>query len=130
MHSFTVCVLCACCRCAPLVACVDQAITLSASGQQKLWPTLVSKLQEIVKEPVKFFSSAAFLWLWFVYSLTYAVANSASTISRAPTWRRPPRAAHSPAGPPPPPHARGSRTSAPRAPSARRPRARYTRLSS
>jgi len=69
--------------CAPLVACVDQAITLSASGDAKLWPTLGEKIAGIVKEPVKFFSSAAFIWLWFVYALTYAVANSAATIARA-----------------------------------------------
>ncbi len=69
--------------CAPLVACVDQAITLSASGQQELWPTLGAKIAEIFKAPVKFFTSAAFIWLWFVYCLTYAVANSAATISRA-----------------------------------------------
>ena len=69
--------------CAPLVACVDQAITLSASGDAKLWPTLGEKIVGIVKEPINFFSSAAFIWLWFVYALTYAVSNSAATISRA-----------------------------------------------
>ena len=52
--------------CAPLVACVDQAITLSASGEAKLWPTLGEKIVGIFKEPVKFFTSAAFIWLWFV----------------------------------------------------------------
>ena len=69
--------------CAPLVSCVDQAITLSASGQAQLWPTLGSKIADIGKAPVKFFKSAAFLWLWFNYAITYTAANCAFTISRA-----------------------------------------------
>ena len=69
--------------CAPVVACVDQAITLSASGQAELWPTLGAKLKEIGEKPVQFFKSPAFLWLWFNYALTYAAANCALTISRA-----------------------------------------------
>ena len=71
--------------CAPLVSCVDQAITLSASGQAQLWPTLGSKIADIGKALVKFFKSAAFLWLWFNYAITYTAANGAFTISRGPT---------------------------------------------
>ena len=69
--------------CAPIVSCVDQAITLSASGNGRLWPTLGSKVAEIFRRPVAFFTSAAFLWLWFVYAITYAAANTALTMSRA-----------------------------------------------
>jgi hypothetical protein len=69
--------------CAPLVACTDQAITLNANGGAKLWPTLIDKMKGVVRKPVAFFSSAAFVWLWFVYFMTYAVANATATLSRA-----------------------------------------------
>ena len=69
--------------CAPLVACTDQAITLSANGGAKLWPTLIENINGVAKKPVAFLSSAAFKWLWFVYFATYAVANMAATLSKA-----------------------------------------------
>ena len=42
-----------------------------------------SKLANIAKAPVKFFSSASFLWIWAVYALTYATANVVESIALA-----------------------------------------------
>ena len=69
--------------CAPLVSCVDQAITLSASGDAKLWPTIFEKIAGIARSPAKFFTSAVFWWLWSLFAVTYAVANVAATLARA-----------------------------------------------
>jgi hypothetical protein len=75
--------VCAGSICAPLVAVIDEAITLSAAGKKDLWAAMGSKLSSISKGPVKFFSSASFLWIWAVYSLTYATANVVESIALA-----------------------------------------------
>ena len=75
--------VCAGSICAPLVAVIDEAITLSAAGKKDLWAAIGSKLANIAKAPVKFFSSASFLWIWAVYSLTYATANVVESIALA-----------------------------------------------
>jgi len=75
--------MCAGSICAPLVAVIDEAITLSAAGKKDLWPAIGSKLSNIAKAPVTFITSSSFLWLWAVYSVTYAIANSVETIAMA-----------------------------------------------
>ena len=75
--------VCAGSICAPLVAVIDEAITLSAAGKKDLWAAMGSKLANIAKAPVKFFSSASFLWIWAVYALTYATANVVESIALA-----------------------------------------------
>ena len=75
--------VCAGCICAPLVAVIDEAITLSAAGKKELWPAIGSKLKSIAKAPIAFFSSPSFLWLWAVYAVTYLAANSVETIAKA-----------------------------------------------
>ena len=75
--------VCAGSICAPLVAVIDEGITLSAAGKKDLWAAIGSKLANIAKAPVKFFSSASFLWIWAVYSLTYATANVVESIALA-----------------------------------------------
>lgn len=69
--------------CAPLVAVIDEAITLSAAGKKELWPAIGGKLKSIAKAPARFFTSASFLWLWAVYAVTYATANAVDSIARA-----------------------------------------------
>jgi hypothetical protein len=67
--------------CAPLVVCIDQAVTLSASRKQDLWPVLSDKIRGMINAPIAFFKSAAFLWVWMVYFLTYGSANMARTVA-------------------------------------------------
>uniref|UniRef100_A0A7S2IXN7 Solute carrier family 40 protein n=1 Tax=Haptolina brevifila TaxID=156173 RepID=A0A7S2IXN7_9EUKA len=74
---------CAGCVCSPLVAVIDEAITLSAAGKKDLWPAIGSKLVSIAKAPASFFFSAPFLWLWAVYAVTYASANTVESIAKA-----------------------------------------------
>lgn len=69
--------------CAPLVAIIDEAITLSAAGKKELWSAIGGKLFRITKAPVRFLRSASFLWLWAVYAVTYATANAADSFARA-----------------------------------------------
>jgi len=66
---------------APLVAILDEAVTLSAAGKKNLWNAIGDKLVEVAKSPVSFFVSAPFIWMWAVYALTYASANAAETIA-------------------------------------------------
>ena len=68
---------------APLVTCVDRAMTLNAAGQQELWPAFIEELVDIPTKPVAFFTSAPFLWIWLAYGITYVVANVCSTVSHA-----------------------------------------------
>ena len=70
--------------CAPLVAVIDEAITVSAAGKKKMWPAIGDKLVSILKAPLSFLASAPFIWLWAVYALTYASANCTETVCRAP----------------------------------------------
>ena len=67
--------------CAPLVACTDQAITLNANGGAKLWPTLIDKMKGVVRKPVAFFSSAA-----FVYPETKASHSRSACVVTSRLW--------------------------------------------
>lgn len=69
--------------CAPLVAVIDEAITVSAAGKKKMWPAIGDKLVSILKAPLSFLASAPFLWLWAVYAVTYASANCTETVAKA-----------------------------------------------
>ena len=68
---------------APLVAVIDEAITLSAAGKKGLWKAIGDKLISILQGPISFMFSASFLWLWAVYAATYATANAVDTISKS-----------------------------------------------
>jgi hypothetical protein len=68
---------------APLVAVIDEAITLSAAGKKGLWKAIGDKLAAVARSPISFFGSVSFLWLWAVYALTYATANTVETIAKA-----------------------------------------------
>jgi hypothetical protein len=66
---------------APFVSAVDRAITLNAAGKKELWTALQENLQETAKAPVATVKSVPFLWLWFVYAVTYVAANTTDTLS-------------------------------------------------
>lgn len=68
---------------APLVAVIDEAITLSAAGKKGLWKAIGDKLSSIAGAPISFFGSVSFVWLWAVYAVTYATANGMETIAKA-----------------------------------------------
>jgi len=68
---------------APLVAVIDEAITLSAAGKKNMWKAIGDKLGSIAQAPFSFFGSASFLWLWAVYAVTYATANAVETVAKA-----------------------------------------------
>ena len=74
--------ICAGCICAPLVAVIDEAITLSAAGKKELWSAIGQKLVSIARAPISFLTSPSFLWLWAVYAVTYAAANTVDTICK------------------------------------------------
>ena len=56
---------------------------IGITSKKDLWAAMGSKLANIAKAPVKFFSSASFLWIWAVYALTYATANVVESIALA-----------------------------------------------
>ena len=67
---------------APLLACVDRAVTENAARPGVLWGSFFRQLGEVAARPGAFFGGPAFRWLWFVYGGTYFVANAAETAAR------------------------------------------------
>jgi hypothetical protein len=66
---------------APAISSVDKALAENASGRADLKDSLISSVKDLFMRPPRFFSSPAYLWLWFVYSSTYSAANIVTTWS-------------------------------------------------
>jgi hypothetical protein len=64
---------------APLVAIVDSAIFLNASGKRPMLGALGDGFGTLFKRPATFVKQPAFLWIWLVYGGTYVVANNVET---------------------------------------------------
>lgn len=60
---------------APIVTIVDKAITTNASGVEPLIPAIKNGFKSFLTRPGQFVRTPAFLWIWAVFSGTYATAN-------------------------------------------------------
>ncbi len=78
---------------APVISIVDKAITSNASGREPLWTCMGNGFKKLFKEPAHFFRQPSFVWIAFVYSGTYVVANLTQLVweLRSPTasWQTP-----------------------------------------
>jgi len=68
---------------APMVSVVDRAMAENASGKQRLITSVQSSLRDIFFKAPEFFRSPQFLWMWLVFSSTYAAANVVDTTTKA-----------------------------------------------
>ena len=64
----------------PFISIIDKAIFSNASGKEKLTASLSNGFKMLLTQPVNFAKNPSFLWIWFVYSGTYIVANSTESI--------------------------------------------------
>ena len=60
---------------APAISIVDKAIVSNASGLEPLVPCLINGVKTLITKPLFFVRTPSFLWISFVYSGTYTVAN-------------------------------------------------------
>lgn len=64
----------------PIISAVDRALAENASGKASLGTSVTNSFKEMFAQPVKFFKSPQFFWIWLVYGSTYITANSCQTI--------------------------------------------------
>jgi hypothetical protein len=64
---------------APAIAILDQAIVENAAGSKTLTRSLKDSVTQLVRKPLHFAKSPAFLLLWGVYGGTYLAVNVATT---------------------------------------------------
>ena len=65
----------------PLVSIIDKAITTNASGLEPLVPAVQNGLKTFFFQPIYFLKQPSFLFIWGVFSGTYAVANTVESIA-------------------------------------------------
>ena len=60
---------------APFVSIIDKSITKNASGASTLFRSINTDILKSLRTPVKFCRCLPFLYIWGLYSATYATAN-------------------------------------------------------
>jgi len=60
---------------APFVSIIDKSITKNASGASTLFRSINTDILKSLRTPVKFCRGLPFLYIWGLYSATYATAN-------------------------------------------------------
>jgi len=64
----------------PFVSIIDKAITTNASGVEPLIPAVKNGLKTLLFRPIYFLKQPSFLFIWGVFSGTYAVANNVEAL--------------------------------------------------
>jgi len=64
---------------APFIAMIDKAIVQRAAGSHSILQSSGESLRSMVRNPVSFVKSPAFLMVWGVYAATYSTANCLKT---------------------------------------------------
>ena len=65
---------------APFLSIIDRSIVERSNGVSVL-QSATNSITNLVRNPVAYAKSPAFLWMWATYAVTYATANSLKTIS-------------------------------------------------
>ena len=65
---------------APFLTVVDKAIVHSAAGSHTLMQSGIESINGMVRNPIQYFKSPTFIFMWAVYAATYSTANSLKTI--------------------------------------------------
>lgn len=63
----------------PIISAVDKALAENASGTAKLWDSFGKSIKDMVRQPMRYFRSPQFYWIWLVYGGTYAGVNVVET---------------------------------------------------
>jgi len=66
---------------APALTVVDKALVQRATGQQSVIGSALGSMTSMLRNPVGYFRSPAFMWMWMTYASTYTVANSLRTLT-------------------------------------------------
>jgi hypothetical protein len=64
---------------APFLTVVDKALVQRSVGSHTIWSSGKESVRAMVRQPVAYFKSPTFLWMWATYALTYSAANSLRT---------------------------------------------------
>jgi hypothetical protein len=64
---------------APFLTVVDKALVQRSVGSHTIWSSGKESVKAMVRQPVTYFRSPTFLWMWATYALTYSAANSLRT---------------------------------------------------
>jgi len=68
---------------APLVACVDVAITKNTAGTERMWPSFFQEVSALARQPLAALRRPTVGWLFMLYVGTYGAANSVRTVTEA-----------------------------------------------
>ncbi|RKO84883.1 hypothetical protein BDK51DRAFT_48604 [Blyttiomyces helicus] len=63
----------------PFITAIDVSIFTSASSGMTMKQAVMHEAKQMVRQPMKYFKSASFAWVWGLYAATYAAANLSST---------------------------------------------------
>lgn len=64
---------------APFLTVVDKALVQRSVGSHTILSSGKESVMAMVRQPVTYFKSPTFLWMWATYALTYSAANSLRT---------------------------------------------------
>ena len=68
------------CSVAPFVAVIDQAVVQNAAGTVTLAQSIRQSAVSILKNPIPFFKSPQYRWMFLLYAGTYASVNTTDTL--------------------------------------------------
>lgn len=66
----------------PIIAPVDVSVTATQSGKSKMSVAFLEQIKQIVFTPHKYVTSKPFLWIFTVYSTTYAANNCIDSLCK------------------------------------------------
>jgi hypothetical protein len=64
----------------PFVTVIDKALVQRSAGTHTVVGSAILSVTSMLRNPVAYFKSPTFLWMWATYAATYSVANSIKTI--------------------------------------------------
>jgi hypothetical protein len=66
---------------APFLTVIDKALVQYSVGSHSLKQSATQSVTAMVRQPVQYFKSPTFLWMWATYASTYTAANALRTIT-------------------------------------------------
>jgi hypothetical protein len=66
---------------APFLTVIDKALVQYSVGSHSLKQSATQSITAMVRQPVQYFKSPSFLWMWATYASTYTAANALRTIT-------------------------------------------------
>jgi hypothetical protein len=66
---------------APFLTVIDKALVQYSVGSHTLKQSATQSVTAMVRQPVQYFKSPSFLWMWATYASTYTAANALRTVT-------------------------------------------------